>query len=301
MNFDYTIYDDKMAGNTTEKQIESEIGIKPDHSLQQHSASFDPEFNPVKAPRLALLYQVCNKALFAATHLCINEIYRPALLAIALRVKIWGLDLFDGKDCAPLHQVISPSMQRHLVGIWADIAAMIDLLLTRLITLNDDEVEPESYIYWRRLKIVLGLEDIASAVHDGLDFFQETGSDWSFHESSKNANDFMNSLQGMVDCLFDLLVTIGTTRQLHKLGHKTSKMTPLTSQSIEDTVGKFKNELRISSTPPSRVISVKRFPVGLQEPNNLRENQNAKFDELHDKEEAGRSEKGKVCLKPLVK
>ena len=233
---------------------------KTSYGPLQKFGGFDPLFDPENTPRLALLYQVCHTALWTVTSLSTNETHRQKLGSEALRVGIWGIDLFDATQCASLDELLSfpsssrSSMRRHLIGVWADIAATLDLILMHLVIIRNGEVSSESYAHRRRLRIVLGLEDIASAGHDGFSFYGSMYCNSSYDDSNEVLTDAIDSLQSLIDCLFDLLVTVGTIRQLSKLGFKPN----VTSSSIfEEKIEKAENQIDI---PP---MELPHYPAKL--------------------------------------
>lgn len=248
----------KRRSTIADEKSGSKMSTKTSRGPLQKFGGVDPMFDPGNTPRLALLYQVCHTALWTITSLSTNETHRQKLGSEALRVGIWGIDLFDATQCASLDELLSfpsssrSSMRRHLIGVWADIAATLDVILMHLVNIKNGEVNSESYAHRRRLRIALGLEDIASAVHDGFSYYESMDSNSSYDDSNEILTDAIDSLQSLIDCLFDLLVTVGTIRQLSKLGFKPN----VTSSSIfEEKIEKIKNHIKIPPVPHSSAMT----------------------------------------------
>lgn len=208
-------------------------------NLLRISAGFDPDFDPKHAPRIALLYQTCHTALQTATHLLENEAQSQRLTSEALRVRVWGMDMFASTNCAPLDGLLSlasgrhNSLQYHLTGVWADIAATLELVLFLLIR-QRRKPSREGCTQWRRLRIVLGLDGISTAIHDGFGLPGSLGSDILYDDADEVLNGLISSLGGLIDCLFDLVVTIGTFRQLHRLGFNPASSTSTAFHDVGD-------------------------------------------------------------------
>ena len=217
-------------------------------SLLQISAGFDPKFDPSHAPRIALLCQTCHTALETVTYLAENEIQRQKLTSSALRVRLWGIDMFNSAGYRPLDELLNPvsrhhtSLRQHLIGVWADIAVTMETILSSLI-LRTGNSSPESCTQWRRLRIVVGLDDVSAAMHNefGLPGFLDSGLFYNNHREA--LDDLIDSLSGLVDCLYDLSVTISTVRQLHRLGYKSniSSLSTCCESEVEGT--KHKKEV----------------------------------------------------------
>ena len=232
--------------------------------LLQFSAEFDPNFHPENAPRIALLCQTCHTALQTASLLAQSDKQRQQLTSEALRVKVWGMDMFESSNSTPLDELLGiasgnhTSLRCHLMGVWADIAATLEIILYFLLR-QPGSPSPESCTQWRRLRIVIGLDDISSAIHDGFSlpvtFDRHDGSS----DGSELLSSLINSLEDLVDCLFDLLVTIGTIRQLHKLGFESniSNQPPFraTEVQVADTSNKTVEVFSASSSPVVDVVS----------------------------------------------
>ncbi len=208
-------------------------------NLLRISAGFDPDFDPKHAPRIALLCQTCHTALQTTTHLLESEAQRQRLTSEALRVRVWGMDMFDSTNCAPLDELLSlasgrhSTLQHHLTGVWADIAATLELVLF-LVIRQKRKPSREGLTQWRRLRILLGLDDISTAIHDGFGLPGSFDCDNLYDDAEEVLNGLISSLEGLIDCLFDLVVTIGTVRQLHRLGFNQDSSTSTAFRDGED-------------------------------------------------------------------
>lgn len=208
-------------------------------NLLRISAGFDPDFDPKHAPRIALLCQTCHTALQTATHLPESEAQRQRLTSEALRVRVWGMDMFNSTNYAPLDELLSlasgrhSSLQHHLTGVWADIAATLELVLFLLIR-QERKPSREGLTQWRRLRILLGLDDISTAIHDGFGLPGSFDCDLLYDDAEEVLNGLISSLEGLIDCLFDLVVTISTIRQLHRLGSNQDRLTSTAVRDGED-------------------------------------------------------------------
>ncbi len=253
-----------MEGDSTEHELmgdlenlESLPGLFEEdfQSLLPISACFDPKFDPRNVPPIALLCETCCTALQTATYMVESEAQSQKLASETLRVRVWSLDLFDSANCTPLDELLSlafgrhTSLRRHLTGVWADIAATLELVLLLLIR-QRKKPSPEGCTQWRRLRIVLGLEDVSTAIHDGFGVPGVFDSEVFASGSSEMLDCLIGSLGGLIDCLFDLLVTIGTVRQLHKLGIDSNPSTSATFRNVEGQ----RDESSIA-TPPSSANS----------------------------------------------
>ena len=256
----------RAMGDEEDKVTKRIINDEAIRSLSQQSAAeFDLTFDPKHTPRIALLCQVCHTALQTSAYLSKDESHRQKLASGALRVRIWSMDLFDPTKCTPLDELLSlpssgrVSLRNHLTGIWADIAATLELILQHLIA-QTAAASPESCTQWRRLRIILGLEDVATAVHDGFSPPGSIDSDCDYEDSSEVLSDAIDSVEGLIDCLFDLLVTIGTIRQLHKLGFIPNTTSSSTFGTIENQLDQFdnKDEAYVSSRPPPLSVTAGR-------------------------------------------
>ena len=219
-------------------------------------AKFDHGPNLKHTSKIAVLYQECHAALRTAIHLSDDEAHTRSLTTVALRMRIWGMNLFNAADYLPLDEILRlsgfarTSLKNHLTGVWADVAATLELILRKLAS-QRGELSPGGCRPWRRLTIVLGSDELATAVHDGFRLPGDAHSDSDDGYEDENEEDSMEvlirGLESLVDCLFDLLVTIGTTRQLYKLGYKfETKSVPQVSNP-EDTKEETEEDFENSS------------------------------------------------------
>ena len=267
--FEYPANREATRAETESMSDGSNLDIRPDlheeaRGLLQFAAEFDPNFHPENAPRIALLCQTCHTALQTASLLAQSDKQRQQLTSEALRVRVWGMDMFESSSSTPLDELLGmasgnhTSLRCHLIGVWADIAATLEIILCFLLR-QPGNPRPESCTQWRRLRIVIGLDDISSAIHDGFSlpvtFDRHDGSG----DGSELLSSLIDSLGDLVDCLFDLLVTIGTIRQLHKLGFKSniSNQPPFraTEVQVADTSKKTVRGFSASSSPVVDVVS----------------------------------------------
>lgn len=260
-----------------ESNTETRTGFQEDiESLLQISAEFDPKFDPEHAPRIALLCQTCHTALQTATRLAESERQRQKLTLGALRVRIWGTDIFDATNSTPLDELLSSvaghtSLRRHLIGVWADTAATLELILFLLIR-QTGQPSPESCTQWRRLRIVLGVDGISTAIHDGFSLPGLLDGGIRYGDHNGVVNNLISSLEELIDCLFDLLVTIGTIRQLHQLGYEPTLPGSPTFCAVEEQAkisSKAAEDSRVPSSLADGVIShptpLYTEPIKLQE------------------------------------
>ena len=221
----------EMEGVTVENELTSDEGnietrpkLNEDQRLMLNSAEFDPKFDPQHAPRIALLCQTCHTALQTASGLADSETQRQRLASGALRVKVWGMDMFDSRKYAPLDELLDvvsgshTSLKRHVLGVWADLAATLETVLFLLIR-QTSKISPERCAQWRRLRIVLGLDDISSAIHVGFRLSKIFDGETVSNNLSEVLDSLLGSLEELIDCLFDVITTISTIQQMHKLGH----------------------------------------------------------------------------------
>ena len=239
-----------------ESNIETRARFQEDvESLLQMSADFDPKFKPEQAPRIALLCQTCHTALQTATRLAQSERQRQKLALGGLRVRIWGTDIFDATKSTPLDELLSSgtghtSLRRHLIGVWADMAATLELILSLLIH-QTGKPSPESCTQWRRLRVVLGLDDISTAIHGGFNLSGVFDNDITYGDHTGVLDCLISSLEELIDCLFDLLVTIGTIRQLHRLGYEFTYPGSSSFCTVEDKAGESNKKSAENSQAPS--------------------------------------------------
>ena len=222
-----------MANNELRPTLRDEI-----QDYLQESTDFDPHFDPEHAPRIALLCQTCHTALHTAICLAQHDTHKRKLTSGALRVRIWGMDMFDPTKPTTLDELLSLTsgnhkfLRNHLMGIWADIAVTLELILCLLIR-QTKNLSPESCTQLRRLRIVLGLDDVSIAVHQGFSLPGSLDRDLINLNDIEVLDSLISSLEELVDCLFDLLVSIGTTRQLYMLSLALDTSTLSNPQSIE--------------------------------------------------------------------
>ena len=229
--------------------------------LLQLSRGFDPKFDPNQAPRIALLCQTCHAALEAATYLAENETNRRELADGAVRVRIWGMDILDADDSTPLDDLLDLTpgthtfLRGHITGVWADIAATLELILL-LLLLQIRRPNPETCTQWRRLRIVLGLDGISTAVHADFDLPRDSYNNPVNGDLNDALGGLVSSLEGLIDCLFDLLVTIGTIRQLYKHGFGIKRLSsPVVCASEDQEDGSITKPVLAFPSPPTPLSS----------------------------------------------
>ena len=216
------------------------------------------------APRFQLLYTTCVYGFEAVARL-LHECHRNQSLQVSSRFRLWGADLFDG-DNVHLDELLEEHifLKRHLLGVLADIAAILESVLTALTRDKQDRTVPEvdgAQVATRRLRIVLGQSDIACALSDegeDDDFFEDT-SDWEMEA--------LENLTGLVDCLFDSLFATSMASKLHCLarnlpiGMPQAAAQASTETKIDGKVEVLQTEARINTSCLSRLNG--RFTISV--------------------------------------
>ena len=201
-------------------------------------------------PRLELLYTTCSTGISTIARLLPHH-YQTQAAEASSRLTLWGLDLFKAEKIH-LDRALENhgTLKHHLLGVLADAAAILEIMLSTLIEacVNSAEPQPEgAYHSLRRVRIALSQNDILSALTDN---------EWAeglFDDPSAWVKNCLDNLNGLIDCLYDNLLSISIASKVeHARLHPSLLSNDITiSSELEDG-----RSIRKSNSPADAVQEV---------------------------------------------
>ena len=174
-------------------------------------------------PKLQLLYATCSDGFDTIARL-LPEYHCSQGLVLSSRFKLWGLDLFKKNEIHLDRLLVGHSfLRRHLLGVLADIAALLESMLEIFVGYSTDVTESSLqsiHVNLRRLRIALGQNDVSSALVDDeeREGLYENPSDWT--------KESLNNLDGLIDCLYDSLFTVSMAAKVELARSSQTKPSP---------------------------------------------------------------------------
>ena len=167
-----------------------------------HSIMLDAQ----NVPRLRLLSTTCSNGFDAVAYL-VPEFHRARAVDACSRFQLWRADLFLGihlDELLEAHVVL----RRHILGVLADIAVILESLLSAFTNGSSDFHSSNASL--RRLRIALGQNDVSSVLTDvdETEEYFDNPSDWTKEQ--------LDIVEDLVECLYDSLFTISMASKLEQ-------------------------------------------------------------------------------------